>query len=65
MHPPGEPSFKATTEVLISRLRVGELQAGQTVAVKFDPRSKRVALVDAAEAGLIVREDDAEDAEEW
>lgn len=44
VQPLSGPPFKATTEQLISRLQVHQFQPGARVPVRYDPRTKNVAL---------------------
>ncbi|MGA9531790.1 MAG: hypothetical protein WBR18_03660 [Anaerolineales bacterium] len=44
VHPMGEPSFVASTERLINRLNIPQLQPGTRVPVRYDSKSKTVAL---------------------
>lgn len=44
VQPPGELSFEAETEKVISRLEVARFQPGVIVRVKYDPESMAVAL---------------------
>jgi hypothetical protein len=44
VHPMGGPPFVASTEQLINRLYVPQLQPGTRVPVRYDAKNKRVAL---------------------
>jgi len=44
VHPPDQPSFQAEAECIISRLQIPQIQPGAVVQVKYDPRSRAVAL---------------------
>lgn len=52
VRPPGGTPFQAETERLIPRLQVPQVQPGAVVAVKFDPQTNAVALMDAEEANV-------------
>lgn len=47
--PPDRPAFRAETEQIIPRLQIPQVQPGTVVAVKYDPDSQAVALVDEDE----------------
>lgn len=47
VHPPGGSTFQAETERLIPRLQLPQVQPGASVGVRYDPRSRAVAIVDA------------------
>lgn len=47
VHPPGGSTFQAETERLIPRLQVPQVQPGASVRVRYDPRSRAVAIVEA------------------
>jgi len=42
--PPGQPRFQAEAERLVSRLDIPQFQPGKAVQVKYDPKSKAVAV---------------------
>lgn len=46
VRPPGQPTFQAQTERLISLLNIPSIQPGAVVHVKYDPDSREVALAD-------------------
>ncbi|MEW5938801.1 MAG: hypothetical protein AB1750_04010 [Chloroflexota bacterium] len=50
VRPPGGTSFQAETERLVSRLQIPQIQPGAIVAVKYDPQSQAVALMETEEA---------------
>jgi hypothetical protein len=47
VQPPDGPPFEAVAEDVISRLQVGALSPGARVSVRYDPRTKEVALENA------------------
>ena len=49
VQPPGQPTFQAEAEKLISRLQIPQFQPGAVVRVKYDPASHDVALLDEAD----------------